>query len=215
MALEHILAAIEDEAAVEIARIEAESQRRAKAILEQASSDAVTIERATASALDVDLESKAARLRNQAHIQATRTLMKAREAIVQQARDGAVVQMGALREREDYRDLLAALLDEALAALPGEDVVVRVDPRDRDLIALLLAELRPGAPIDVEAALDTWGGVEVASADGRIIVRNALETRLERADPYLRRLVAETIPITLVPAVTSAGVAARSELAGL
>lgn len=205
MALDHILAAIEDEAAVEIAHIEGESQRRARAILEQASREALAIEQAAAGALDADLESKATRLRNQARIQSTRTLMKAREAIVQQAREGALVQVRALREREDYPDLLAGLLDEALAALPGEGAVVRIDPRDRELIAGLLAKTKPGAPLDVEVALDTWGGVEVASADGRIIVRNTLETRLERADPYLRRLVAETIP----------AMAARPELAGL
>ena len=49
------------------------------------------------------------------------------------------------------------------------------------------------AELEVDASLDTWGGVEVAGADGRR-VRNTLEERLARADAELRLTAARLIP---------------------
>ena len=54
--------------------------------------------------------------------------------------------------------------------------VLRVDPRDADLAGGVAPGLR------VDATLDTWGGVELASDDGRT-VRNTLEERLANAEP--------------------------------
>jgi vacuolar-type H+-ATPase subunit E/Vma4 len=38
--------------------------------------------------------------------------------------------------------------------------------------------------------LNTWGGLIAASADGRVVVINTLEARLEQALPFLRRHLA-------------------------
>jgi len=38
--------------------------------------------------------------------------------------------------------------------------------------------------------LDCWGGLVAKSEDGRIVVINTLEERLERATPFLRRYLA-------------------------
>jgi vacuolar-type H+-ATPase subunit E/Vma4 len=59
-------------------------------------------------------------------------------------------------------------------------VITRIDPRDEAL-----------AP-QGESTLETWGGVELEAADGRV-VRNTLEERLRRAEPELRRLAAHAL----------------------
>lgn len=204
MALEHILAAIEQEAAREITRIEADSQREAAAILAQAHTQVGEIEATEAAARDGDLLAAAARLRNQARVAATRHLMRTREAIFQHALSAARLQLAAIPTLPNYDRMLAALVSEALSALPRgaasppEDthaVEVRCDPRDAGLVRALLARATlPGPTSTLNPILNTWGGVEVASADGRIVVRNTLEARLERAETHLRRLIAEAIP---------------------
>ena len=56
---------------------------------------------------------------------------------------------------------------------------LRVDRRDLDLATPLARGLR------VDPTLDTCGGIELASDDGRII-RNTVEERLANADLLLR-----------------------------
>ena len=82
-----------------------------------------------------------------------------------------------------YPRLFGALLAEARAALPGA-TELRVDRRDLSLATPLARGLR------VDPALETWGGVELASDDGRVI-RNTVEERLANADVLLRSRFAE------------------------
>ena len=82
-------------------------------------------------------------------------------------------------EPRPTRRCFGALLAESRAALPSAREL-RVDPRDADL-ALPLAD-----GLGVESTLETWGGLELASDDGRTI-RNTLEERLANAEPLLRR----------------------------
>lgn len=198
MALEHILAAIEHEAAQQIARLEADSRAAAAAILDQAQAQVSIIETAKAEERDGDLQADAARLLNQAHVAATRHILRTREAVFQRALEQAQIQLAAVRARSDYSAILRALLAEALAALPGDGagspvngVAVHCDQRDA---AQVQALLESAAFVDhhvasVAPSLDTWGGVDVATPDGRIIVHNTLESRMARAESHLRRLV--------------------------
>jgi V/A-type H+/Na+-transporting ATPase subunit E len=64
--------------------------------------------------------------------------------------------------------------------------VLRIDPRDADLAGGVAQGLR------VEPTLDTWGGVELASNDGRT-VRDTLEERLANAELLLRERLAQRL----------------------
>ena len=87
--------------------------------------------------------------------------------------------------RTPTRRCFAALLAESRAALPAAREL-RIDRRDRDLA-------RPLADgLGVELTLDTWGGLELASDDGRTL-RNTLEERLANAEPLLRRRFSEML----------------------
>lgn len=200
MALEHILAAIEDEATAQITQIERDSLREATAILDRARAQVQAIESEAAGARVAELEADAARLRNRTRVQVATHMMRTREAVFQRVLQEARRQLAAARNDDGYRAVLRALLQEALATVPGDassatasPTIVRVDPQDEDVTRTLLQEAGL-AGVELQPVLETWGGVEVASADERVVVRNTLESRLSRAEPHLRRLVAEAIP---------------------
>jgi vacuolar-type H+-ATPase subunit E/Vma4 len=81
-------------------------------------------------------------------------------------------------------------LDESLANLADAEVV-QVDPRDVAIAEQVRSQR--SLKLCIAPDIETWGGVVVRTADGRA-VRNTLEERLERADPFLRPVVASIVP---------------------
>ncbi len=186
MALQDILAAIERDGEREVAATLAEAEREAASILararEEASRRAAEVEGAAAAELEAEEE----RILREARLRATRLLREAREEVYRAALAEARRRLAGVRARPCYPAILRALLEEALAALPEAEVVV-ADARDAEAFA------GAAGGRSVRPALETWGGVEVATGDGRL-VRNTLEERLARAEPFLRALVASRIP---------------------
>lgn len=184
MALADILAAIEEEAAMQIAEIERRSEQKVEALLAQADGEAAEIEAEAARSGSEALETNVIRIRHRARLEVTRALRKAREEVYQRALTEARARLAGLRDAPAYPRLLEALLGEAVSALPGARAV-RVDPRDQDLTASLVGDT--GLRLDAERAIETWGGVTVSTGDGRT-VDNTVETRLERAEAVVRQL---------------------------
>ena len=98
---------------------------------------------------------------------------------------GVRAELAGLRATGAYPDLFRALLAEARAALP-EAHELRVDRRDVELARPLAGGLR------LDPTLETWGGVELVSDDGRT-VRNTVEERLANAELLLRRRFAQRL----------------------
>jgi vacuolar-type H+-ATPase subunit E/Vma4 len=118
---------------------------------------------------------------------------QAREGLVDVTLEQAKVALAGLRWERIYPDIFCRLLDETLAemvAAIGDTgrAKVEVDPRDRVLAESMLRGLI--LDVTVNYTLDSWGGLTAQSEDGRITVTNHLESRLERALPYLRRYLA-------------------------
>jgi vacuolar-type H+-ATPase subunit E/Vma4 len=120
--------------------------------------------------------------------------------IVGQARDGLVDNtlertrsiLAGLRGDRSYPDILCRLTEEALRELISslgeeEKIQLALDERDQALIESLLRHLV--LDLDVSYDLHCWGGLVARSVDGQITVNNTLNTRLERALPYLRRFL--------------------------
>ena len=179
MSLENVLGTIRREAEDHVERHRAHAREAATEIERDA--------RAQASAWRGEMESAAAQegagirrqLVNAARLEALRKTRASQEEVFAAAHAQLREQLRSARSRPDYPRLFGALLAEAQAALP-DAAVIRIDPRD--------AALAPHA----ESTLDTWGGVELEAADGRI-VRNTLEERLRRVLPELRRLAAHAL----------------------
>jgi vacuolar-type H+-ATPase subunit E/Vma4 len=185
--LEELLSALRTEAAEEAARIETESRREAERILAEARAEARRLEEEPARAQEAALEAEAGRRLALARLDAARAVREARERAFADALAALREALAGLREEARYPDVLPELVREACGGLPGGREL-RVDPRDRSLAEEAARGL--GAKVEVFPALATWGGVELASDDGRLL-RNTLEERLANAEPSLRLLFAE------------------------
>jgi vacuolar-type H+-ATPase subunit E/Vma4 len=189
MTLVDLLAGLEAEAAAETARLEAETQQEADRLVEEARAEAQVLREQATRAGEVELQREAEQRRALARLAAAATVREAREDAFARLLAEVRERLDALREGDDRRAALRELTREGLAALPAA-TTLRVDPRDERLAAELLAEL--GAKVEIVAALETAGGVELADGAGRT-VRNTIEERLANAEPALRLLFGQAL----------------------
>ena len=188
MALEELLAGLEAEAESETVRLEAETLEEAERILDAARSEADALLEEAARASEHELQREAEQRRALARLSAATAVREAREEAFREFLAEVQRRLGALRGEAEYPSVLRALIDESVAALAA-GTVLRVDPRDERLAAELTRDL---PRLTVAGVLETAGGVELASADGRT-VRNTLEERLANAEPALRLLFGDAI----------------------
>jgi vacuolar-type H+-ATPase subunit E/Vma4 len=185
MALADLLRAIEADAAVERARADRETAAEATAIVERAREQAGALEAELAASPEVQARAEAEHALALARLDVSGAAASARDEAFVSLLAGVRAELAGLRTSGAYPDLFRALLAEARAALPAAREL-RVDRRDLELASPLADGLR------LETTLETWGGVELASDDGRT-VRNTVEERLANAELLLRRRFAQRI----------------------
>jgi len=197
MSLDGILQAIEAAGTAEAHRIEADTAVQVAQILAEAETAAAQ-RRATARAAALaPLEAERTRRLRQARSQAAQIVTAAREQLLETALAQSRDRLAALRAAPAYPALLRRLVHEAVTALLAEDGPLEVlgDPRDAALLRAIVADLEPLQsaiePPAVALSLECWGGVVVRSIDGRLEADNRLESRYARAEPRLRRDLAE------------------------
>jgi V/A-type H+/Na+-transporting ATPase subunit E len=193
MSLEAILAAIRASSEQQVEALERQAATEAAAILEAArqEADRVRHEACTRAALPAHREHS--RIIHRARLLHLRTVGDAREAAIDAALAAARRRLATARGDADYPVVLKRLTEEALAELEGslEDVDrahLEADPRDEAILVPILRQRNLDAAAGYR--LDCWGGIVARSEDGRITVINTLESRLERATPFLRRYLA-------------------------
>ena len=190
MSLEAILASIESSGEAEIDRLRSEAESRARQALAAAERKAaIAREEARRAALWPAAAERARRL-HQAKLEALRTIGAVRQQLIETMLSETRRRLADLRADPDYPLILRRLIAEAINALGetelrGGRVVLEIDPHDERHVCPILNEL--GVNLQIVASLQGWGGVVVTSGDGRIVVNNTLEARLERAMPFLRQ----------------------------
>ena len=131
-----------------------------------------------------------------AKIESRRILLNAREQAVAAVFDEIAAGLGHLREDPGrYRQSLSSLAAEAVRAIGGDEVVLRISERDSgiaddDFIAGVresagMTSGRTHVRVEFEAE-DTAGGCIAASADGRVVFDNTYGRRLERLRSDIR-----------------------------
>jgi vacuolar-type H+-ATPase subunit E/Vma4 len=188
MALTELLRAIEADADAERALAEGVLADEAQTIIESARREALTLQAELATAPEAQARTEAERVRALARVHASSAIRSAREAAFASTLAGIGARLAGVRGTDGYSQLFRALLAESRAALPGAREL-RIDPRDVGLATPLAHGLT------VNPTLDTWGGIELASDDGRTI-RNTLEERLANAEFLLRRRFAHRLATT-------------------
>jgi vacuolar-type H+-ATPase subunit E/Vma4 len=190
VSLEAILQAITAAGEAQVSQTEAHIQAQVEEILANARQEAARVK---AKAFDNAVNPAArerSRILHLAKLEVLHATGGLRETLVDTALQVAGSRLSGMRAQAAYREVLLCLTREALAEIKfssGESqaACLEIDPRDRPLMAAILAEL--GLDLQIKECLDCWGGLVASSADGRVVVINTLEARLKRATPYLRR----------------------------
>lgn len=173
MPIEHILDSIETEAGNRVEAIERSGTERAQAAIAQARSRlSAETERFVNEAVASE-EAEIQRRLNAAELQTRRDLAGVRRELFEQAFDEARERLDTIRTRDDYPQLLQALILEACQNLP-EPITLHIDKRDEQHLGSAATNYK------VVTDLNVAGGVVARSADGTITRSNTLEDRLTR-----------------------------------
>jgi len=190
--IEMLERAILTEARDEAEQIKAEAKEKAEAIRkraqEQAESERKTIlERA---------KQDADRLRGQAvataQLKARSTQLTSREQLLDRVFESVREKLPHIQKRQDYDDIAAMLLREALTQLKVNKAQIRADETTRkSLMKGTLDELSRelNGLFVLGDTLEEGTGVVVDAGDGKLHYDNTLETRLNRLQNTLRSTV--------------------------
>ncbi len=193
MALDDILRAIRAHTDDQLDALEATAAADVAVIEARADTEAREAELQAARARDRGAEREAARIVDDARLEARRAMLRAVEAAYQDVLGDLRGRLADVRNSESYPAILVGLLDEGIDVIGRTDITsISVDSADVDLARELVSERLPGAVV-VATAASCLGGLDLATDDGRV-VRNTFESRLARADDRLRGLVAEQRP---------------------
>ena len=193
MSLQAILDAILITGQDQVGEIEEGAYRRIREIRVNAGIDAKQIKDEIADKTAAPAYKERARIFHRARLEALQITGNVRESLVDAAIDQTRGHLEGLRTDAAYPKVLKRLTEDALdeLAISLEDPAnakLQADSRDSELLETILRE--EGLTLDVDYSLICWGGLIAASRDGRVVVINTLESRLERATPNLRRYLA-------------------------
>ncbi|MEI7856303.1 MAG: V-type ATP synthase subunit E [Methanomicrobiales archaeon] len=112
-------------------------------------------------------------------------LIRIREHLFSSAFAEAELRLSPLRNRPEYPVIFTKLTADAAEALGADKFQVHVDKRDEELCRKTLAALNLLAEIHPD--LDTAGGLVACLPDRSVIIKNTVESRLERAQELKKR----------------------------
>ncbi len=190
MSLQGILDAIRSSGEEQVREIEANGQAQVQQLLGQAGAEAERLREKSRLLASAPASEERLRILHQAKLEALQIVNDAREELVDEVLRQTKARLAGIRGDPSYPTLLRQLTVEAVTELSGSAeasgvIGVEADPRDRVLLERMLPELRVESLITY--GLDCWGGVVCKSEDGRVVVVNTLEGRLDRAIPFLHR----------------------------
>lgn len=193
MSLDAILQAIYAAGEEQIQQIEAQTAAKVDELMSNARLEAEQVYQQAFETAVAPASRERSRIIHRAKLEALRIVGSVREGLVDAVLQQARERLAKLRNEGFYADVFRNLVQETLAemraSVGAEDpICLRIDRRDQALMESILAEMKLRLPI--EASLECWGGLAASSEDGRVVVVNTFEARLERASPYLRRYLA-------------------------
>lgn len=187
MGLDHLLEALERDANAQIDQTLAGARAEADRLTAVAT-EAVELRRREATSRGKrDRQQEVDHAVTLARRDARRSILEARARLLERVFAAARAELPAAAAGPAYRAALPSALAGALAAVGGEQAVIRCP----EALARDLERLRPSASKSVQVAVDpaSGSGFRVVSADGAIEVDDTLESRLDRLRLVLARRV--------------------------
>jgi len=190
MAIEDILNALEEQAQNDCDECLTEANEHATHILDTARQDAEDIKTRHVQQVERSAQAKASQKVNAARLEGKMLVSSVKGEGLESVFEQAQAQLGTVRQSPTYSSLLTALVAEALEGSSGE-VTVKVNPDDVSAVQQQIASR--GVTGEVLGDDTITGGVLVELEGGRILRRNTLEDRLERARGLVQNDVAKVI----------------------
>jgi vacuolar-type H+-ATPase subunit E/Vma4 len=192
MSLQVILERIHAAGEAKVQEIERETRAKVGEILACAHMGADQIEEDARATAIAPSTRERARILHHARLEALRVVGSVRKELVDAALTQTRERLATFREDLRYAEVLQQLINEAVTELTAsgreKKACLLADPRDRKILEDILTGME--LELQVSYELNCWGGLIAKSEDGRIVAINTLETRLERATPFLQGYLA-------------------------
>jgi V/A-type H+-transporting ATPase subunit E len=185
MGLEHLLEALERDANAQIEQLLAQARAEADRLTAAATE---TRERRCRAADEVRERSRLQEVERAVTLArrvARRSVLEARERLLDRVFTAARTELPAAAAGPAYRAALPAALAGALAAVGNEPAVIHC-PK---MLVRDLERLRPADRSSIEVDAAVGSGFRLATVDGAVEVDDTLEARLDRLRPMLARRV--------------------------
>lgn len=177
----NLAALLEREASAEIETILSEARARASEIVAKAEDDAKAMTAQRERLSQTQGEAARVRARSAAQLEASSLRLRAQHGVVEGVFEAAEAELRALtKDDKRYTPMLATLLDEAVAALGGQDQVAKIAVNPADEKRAKEAAKKHGLDGKVETDGAVEGGVRV-KATSNVTVENSLFDRLQAA----------------------------------
>jgi|BarGraIncu01122A_1022018.scaffolds.fasta_scaffold15469_2 vacuolar-type H+-ATPase subunit E/Vma4 len=118
-------------------------------------------------------------------------IIKEKDAVIQRAFFDAKKSLDSFRDHPSYKEDFKKMLQEAVRELEGEKVNLHIDTRDETLCRQVLDEL--GRNSEIVGDLTSAGGLAVSTKDGKVVVSNTIESRLNNAKELLKQEIFSTL----------------------
>jgi len=191
MTYENLIASMEVNAEKSIAELVQKARHEAEEIMRSAEAKADTIRAAYLENAQKLAESERNRLTYKVKAENKMEIIKEKDAVIQQAFFDAKKSLESFRDDASYKENFRKMFKEAVSELEGERVILHVDARDQMLSGQVLDEL--GWNAEVVGDLTSEGGLAVTSKDGKLLVSNTIESRLNNVKELLKREIFSTL----------------------
>ena len=180
---EGLLEALAKEAQEEQQTLLAQARAEAQEIIEKAHREAREFKEHSRAAAESEMASERLQVLGGANLKAADLLLRTKEVLLAKAFEDAEVELGKRMEGRDGDRLLLKLIEEALPDL-GEPFALEVSLEDLGVVQAFLKERNLQA--EVRANAEIRHGAKLISGDGRLVILNTFDARMERASTRLR-----------------------------
>ena len=178
-----LLEALAKEAQEEQQTLLAQARAEAQEIIEKAHREAREFKEDRRAAAESEMASERLRVLGGANLKAADLLLRTKEALLAEAFEDALVELGKRMEGRDGDRLLLKLIEEALPDL-GEAFALEVSLEDLGVVQAFVKERNLQAEVRANAGIRH--GAKLVSGDGRLVILNTFDARMERAGTRLR-----------------------------
>ena len=184
MSIEQLIESVEVSAGEKITELRQKAGRDAAEITKEAEGKDGIIKKRhldmVKRAVEMERNKSLAKIKEETRMQFTR----AKDDVFKKAFSEAQKILSSARSHADYENNFRKMLHEVLLELEGEEIQMHIDKRDETLCKNILSELKLNC--DVVTDITCAGGLNANTKDGRFIVFNTIESRIEKVKALLK-----------------------------